>query len=107
LACLYGNDIGSDEIQEKILLYDARRYYFIIFYPIIFYPSDLTYRCFSSSSTTLQTTKPIAVHALSTATKNAVLPEVTTVLAQRAATTYLTTGIKMVSTQGILFQLLF
>jgi len=80
LAALYGHDVTSEEVQQKILM------------------------CFASSSSSstvaVQASKPIAVQAVNTATKAAVLPEVTSVLATKAATNYITTGIKFVSTQG-------
>lgn len=78
LASLYDHDIYSEDVQEKIL------------------------RCFSSSSSDLamQSSKPIAVQAATSVTKTTVLPEITSVLANRAAASYIATGVKYVSTQG-------
>lgn len=48
----------------------------------------------------MQSGKPIAVQAATSVTKATVLPEITSVLANRAAASYIATGVKYVSTQG-------
>lgn len=92
IACLYGHDAQSEEVQQKILLY-----VFAVLSAI------LTCSCFSTSpnyDVAVSSGKPLAVQAITTATKQAVLPEVTTALANRAAQTYIANGIKVVSAHG-------